>query len=1352
MDEWIPNDDRYDDPPTLMVASPAAMSTSSSTTTTPGGGGGHHDHDHASDPDETDDESVRPRIRSFGDAEDFLNNKNGTFPGLHYYESFVLPSPPPDVAAHNTNALHHRSRHAVTSTPQNDLYYKDDGGSGVDVDGGGDGSEEDEDESPRHRLLRQFPSLRSKNNHHHYHGFSYYQNLIIGSGSGNKRPWMSPMKPTTGLYHHLGGGGAASSSTLLSPLSSSSSSSHPPLSTYSLIRWFVLLGLGSYLVLLAKSTYYLGQQQKYYPYDSTNDQDGPLTLQMHYRHGQPEYPTQRQLPPQQRRTATRLYRRQIGPSTTTSSTTSSALVSSNKWYQQRTTLKHDAQTRRETRADQRRRRTRPTGPLSSSSSSSSSPISSWHSISTLHEPRTYQQQRDSLPSRGGGAGGSASAAAAMDQLCGFQAQNGSLSHPRLYPAKAALNGQSRVLITGILNPLGLALALHLKERCGVEQIAGVDAMYPNTVYNRLMLQERIQLLTTNIPKLVKPLVLSYLGLDPTTKTSNSDRHDETNWMEGFEPTHIVHLASYSMDALYNNALVHPEWKNTYSPYVHEERSSSSTTTVIEDPYLYPIRTSMTAMEQILQSVRSVPYEDRPQLIYATQAPPTSTTNTTTRPSRPLEMSPSDQLLDVLKRMDEILVDTYHTQTGFQLPSIGLQLPNAVYGPWGQAGSVLHDVMERAVERQQEQSQAQQSGSASTASRTSGGSLLPPYASPTSVLDMLYVDDAVEAIVSAMQYRADQPISVTVRPETTGSVASVASVVQSYLDTAGIADPNSNPFLERLLAQQNDGPTKRIADTLTTTAQSLIVPKKQTPLSDGLLRSVAWHLDRLSPFGPPAVESGDDLLKRYHRATCAPDDLTCHKSFHYMPCSSECSTHHQCLPSIFDSVRELVYNVSDGCDVVLYTQSLGYNVQDMDLHAEYMDDKDLDDDELLVCNFAFVPRESNLVATVSGKVPNDQLAKFGIVPRPSETSPRAMTERKLDGLNGRLLYRGWILIWVNGGTEPLSVTDRSLLKLSPSEFFHPGVRYGLFVEENFSVSPNLEDVLFLVDEMKRRQLPDRTLKKEVKVDTPHGVTTKKVKYHIPGEPARRASILFAPLRYPNIDDPIIKQYRNGHRKLSIHDASKFMRYEVGYEHAEKEPASLRRQREYYERIPSYINKNTELRSNYEPWYRFSMRHWVRTRWVVHDFGLEDSRLLRCDWYQEHIQWGNDLDQLSFANVMATRELKRRIAHQEPDDHVRTFIEEHPELHDLTDSYEWHALETDYNRLHREPTDWRSHLPDDAFAAIDAQNGQVVLVDEGGGIPEEETPLYVRIMSERVMAASRKVWSKVRKQVLKHKRAG
>ena len=398
---------------------------------------------------------------------------------------------------------------------------------------------------------------------------------------------------------------------------------------------------------------------------------------------------------------------------------------------------------------------------------------------------------------------------------------------------------------------------------------------------------------------------------------------------------------------------------------------------------------------------------------------------------------------------------------------------------------------------------------------------------------------------------------------------------------------------------------------------------------------------------------------------------------------------------------------------MYTQMLGYNVEDAELHAEFMDDSDLEDDELLICNFAFVPRESDFVSLVTSKVPGEQLDKFGIEPRSSDKSSKDLRERKLDILNGRLLYRGWILIWVKDGMRELSAPDSSLLKLSPSKFFYPSVKYGLFVEDNFKVSPNLDDVLFLVDQMYRKKLASRSLETEVKIETPNGAVTKKIKISIPGEPARRAAVLLVPLRYPNINEPIIEQYREGNQKLTLYHASKFMGYEVGYQPGEKESSSIRRQREFYERIQSYVNKH-ENRPPSEPWYRFTLKHWVRSRWVLHDFMLEEARLLRCEWYQEHIQWGNDLDQLSFAKIMGMRDIKRRISHNEPDDHFKSFIEEHPELHGLTDSDEWHTMKMEASNLKEQ----------DPIA--------------------EKTPLYVRIMSERVMDISRKIWTKLKKK--------
>jgi hypothetical protein len=116
-------------------------------------------------------------------------------------------------------------------------------------------------------------------------------------------------------------------------------------------------------------------------------------------------------------------------------------------------------------------------------------------------------------------------------------------------------------------------------------------------------------------------------------------------------------------------------------------------------------------------------------------------------------------------------------------------------------------------------------------------------------------------------------------------------------------------------------------------------------------------------------------------------------------------------------------------------------------------------------------------------------------------------------------------------------------------------------------------------------------------------------------------------------------------------------------------------------------------------------------------------------------------LSFAHVMATRELKRRMANAEPDDHSKTFLEENPDLKDLTDFYEWHALETkDASQvIYRKPTNWLSSVSDHV-------NGEEALKQEQDEIPTttHAAQLFIRIMSERMTAVSRRAWTKNRER--------
>ena len=489
------------------------------------------------------------------------------------------------------------------------------------------------------------------------------------------------------------------------------------------------------------------------------------------------------------------------------------------WYQEQSKQIDDARSKREVRRNQRRDRTK-------LPSSSKIVEGNWHRVLSLEEKNELESITSGQGDNNGPEGSSGDdVLASIDNICGISAKNSSLISPQSYPARAALNKKSRVLITGVLNPVGLSLALRLKQECGVQHVMGVDAMYPNTVLNRLFIQDRIKLLNSNPEGVAatKPVVLPFFGLDPKTKTSSNKNVEEAkkrslekemSWMRSFKPTHVVHLASYSMD-VYNDVLSDPKWKNTHSPYVSADTELMSTNDYDRqnaNPYFYPLRSDMVSMEQLLQTITEIPEKDRPQFLYASN--PTESNN-------PLDQH--GKLFRTMKNIDELLADIYHSRNEHGLPSIGLRLPRSIYGPWGHAGSTIHDILVRAVEEHGKGLELEISVS-NEGTTTNEGS---------DNLDLLFVDDAVDAIISALQYRSEKPTTVTVPSERTITVDDFSSAVQSLL-RRNTSDK---------LTARNTG--KGSAETENSEEQSLILPKTdQTPLKNGLAKSIAWHMDRL----------------------------------------------------------------------------------------------------------------------------------------------------------------------------------------------------------------------------------------------------------------------------------------------------------------------------------------------------------------------------------------------------------------------------------------------------------------------------------------------------------------------------
>jgi nucleoside-diphosphate-sugar epimerase len=970
----------------------------------------------------------------------------------------------------------------------------------------------------------------------------------------------------------------------------------------------------------------------------------------------------------------------------------------------------------------RRQNTRP----SSNHPYSILPLLQIHSVLERERPLTrttarYEQEENKQNHESNG-----TQTAILDHICGVFAQIAARSRPHNFAASDALayhknnnttntnnnkhapkkKHKVRVLITGIVSsPIGYALALALSQQCGVQVLIGVDLMYPNSIRNRWRLQEQMAVLTKHLPKLVRPIFVAYTGLDPIRHSRNTkifEPTQEIDWVQTVTPTHIVHLGTDD-PAVFRYS--DPEYKNRQSPYVTENNDD-------DDLSLLSLRSGMLSMEQLLASLAAAGQQQRPHFLYVSASTHTDDRRRT--------------MHTYARRIDEVLADFYYQNHGVY--SVGLRLPH-VHGAWAHPESDLYRIVSNVIHP-----------SNTTTDNDDDDDDLPPSFTENDTFDLLHVQDAVQAVIAAMQYRPEDGkpalFEISSDGENVLSPRHVQDLTRQILDTrkSSIRVSSARKDKNRIILDRRGDDEER--KTNTEAVKELIGWTPRLPLEEGLVRTIAWHLDRAHPYGlpyrtyelsqissPTATETGDMLLKRLSYPTCKPDDLVCHGGRPFLPCASECALHDQCLPTVFDEIVPMVQELTEECDIVLYTQNFDKTAPDLFLQTEF-----LEDIKPLVCNFAFIASESKLVETVIAKVPDKELKKLGFDPSPEDARhPKASKERKYEKLNGRLLYRGWILIWTKDTPADISIHEKFLLKLSPGRLFHKDVKSAVFIDQAFGVSPTSDDIQFLVQETYRKSWKPRVVKRKQRP---------KAKFLLPAEPQRRAIVLMSELKY---QDSSKSERLSPDEKISTYEATRFMRFSNGEDPLGKEPPNVRLQREFYDRLRATINPDYG-RGPGEPLHKFELNAWVRSRWVVHDMTHEESRQFRCEWYQEHVLWENDLDQLSFAYVMAKLELDRKLAHKEPDEVIQKHLTEKTEMKKLlSDTFEWRALQTEQNRLFS-PYEEMQILPYDMEYAEERALQLAKSADEPEG---PDTPLFIRIISDRIMAYARKSWSKTKR---------
>lgn len=581
-----------------------------------------------------------------------------------------------------------------------------------------------------------------------------------------------------------------------------------------------------------------------------------------------------------------------------------------------------------------------------------------------------------------------------------------------------------------------------------------------------------------------------------------------------------------------------------------------------------------------------------------------------------------------KLIDEILASAYHTTHGIY--SVGMRFFK-VYGPWDTPGTEVFEL-------------AEQFWAMNDGIGEKGGdkSVLDDPVFDDDINDYIYIDDAIDAILGAMQYRPytidDNPPPVVFNVGT-GKGFSRKQVKEEMgkhfpkFLTSKLTS-SSSPQTKVDPAKVQRLPTKSIASTERT--EALLGFKARVSLEEGLAHTLAWHRDRTFPYGRDpnfeesfevrSIESkiGKSLAMSRRRAStssdkeesekiaqkdgdeyddeeCSPLDRECLRGELVFPCASECRRVEWCTPSAWDDIATLSTMVTTGCDAVLYTVLLDETTEQIPnaATASLPPDslpfigaglpEDIGERTQARCNIAFVSDKSPLVEMLKSEG-EEYLDEGG--------------DANGSGSGGSLpplLRHGfWTVLpvstsssssWLHafGGTFSLEY----LPKISPGRFFGSSVRYAVYAAPTVLVN-NLPYLLKrMEDGLQQPQLLKNGSPSSTSSNTALLISSKRNTC----DPAQRGSSCSTTYTRPPTNDGIQSNAYNMIRMAL---------------HGEMLGGGLE----------SLLDSSV----------------------LVHSLREEESRLFRCDVYGEVAQWGASSDERAFEFVISVHDLwSRAVTH-------------------------------------------------------------------------------------------------------------
>jgi len=338
-------------------------------------------------------------------------------------------------------------------------------------------------------------------------------------------------------------------------------------------------------------------------------------------------------------------------------------------------------------------------------------------------------------------------------------------------------------------------------------------------------------------------------------------------------------------------------------------------------------------------------------------------------------------------------------------------------------------------------------------------------------DFVFIDDAVDAVLSALQFpmasaSTTWPIIFNVGGGTTTgtSITEIIHMLEQFFPRS-THETKIEALVNRLETFFGDEvPKTKGVLANTTRAQYFLNYKPSVSVQEGIQRTLSWHNDRLHPYGVPFLEditndeieeerdpAADSTSANYSPpeslissgiAGCSPLDKECLRGSAVFPCVSECANRRVCLPSIYDYVIPTTLRLTMGCSAVLYTILLGKDISTEDLKnsnvAVSSNGKGFFPDENGgKCNVAFVTEGSKIFAELDPKKgpKTDPLLQLGIwmlIPVPQTTwSLSSFLEEDDEIISLFATQEGQMLI----------------PKLSPGIFLASTVEYAVYIDPN-----------------------------------------------------------------------------------------------------------------------------------------------------------------------------------------------------------------------------------------------------------------------------------------------------------------